>query len=333
MEYARSFWQVLQHFSHDSDGKLIDLPAGVQQNLQWFHHHQQETLKIHEQYLKGQSEQTQIALQWGLNAGDSFGEMPKVSPLSTVSTENPIAPDMLPKFDPPTSGFVPAPILNLSPSLSTPNSDPTISAPQNVSQASVPYSAPTASSPSKTISNSLSVHQVLLEIVAEKTGYPTEMLEVDMDLEADLGIDSIKRVEILGALQEKLPDLQVQADELADRRTLGQILNILEPEENKTNLSYSNSERSSNSENSNLCLQDVLLNIVADKTGYPDDMVELNMDLEADLGIDSIKRVEILGALQEKLPDLQVQADELADRRTLGEILETFSTGSPKKNS
>ena len=84
MEYARSFWQVLQHFSHDSDGKLIDLPAGVQQNLQWFHHHQQETLKIHEQYLKGQSEQTQIALQWGLNPGDSFGEMPKVSPLSTV---------------------------------------------------------------------------------------------------------------------------------------------------------------------------------------------------------------------------------------------------------
>ena len=76
-----------------------------------------------------------------------------------------------------------------------------------------------------------------------------------------------------------------------------------------------------------------MLNIVADKTGYPDDMVELNMDLEADLGIDSIKRVEILGALQEKLPDLQVQADELADRRTLGEILETFSTGSPKKNS
>ena len=62
-------------------------------------------------------------------------------------------------------------------------------------------------------------------------------------------------------------------------------------------------------------------------------MLELSMDLEADLGIDSIKRVEILGALQEKLPDLQVQADELAERRTLGEILETFSSVSPKKNS
>ena len=62
-------------------------------------------------------------------------------------------------------------------------------------------------------------------------------------------------------------------------------------------------------------------------------MLELNMDLEADLGIDSIKRVEILGALQEKLPDLQVQADELAERRTLGEILKTFSSDFPKKKS
>ena len=49
----------------------------------------------------------------------------------------------------------------------------------------------------------LSIDKVLLEIVADKTGYPTDMLEMDMDLEADLGIDSIKRVEILGALQEK----------------------------------------------------------------------------------------------------------------------------------
>ena len=38
----------------------------------------------------------------------------------------------------------------------------------------------------------------LLEIVSERTGYPTDMLDLDADLEADLGIDSIKRVEIAG---------------------------------------------------------------------------------------------------------------------------------------
>jgi hypothetical protein len=47
---------------------------------------------------------------------------------------------------------------------------------------------------------------VLLSVVSEKTGYPSEMLELDMDMEADLGIDSIKRVEILGAMRTHFPD-------------------------------------------------------------------------------------------------------------------------------
>jgi len=45
---------------------------------------------------------------------------------------------------------------------------------------------------------------ILLDVVSEKTGYPTEMLDMDMDLEADLSIDSIKRMEIIGGLREKL---------------------------------------------------------------------------------------------------------------------------------
>lgn len=45
----------------------------------------------------------------------------------------------------------------------------------------------------------------LLELVSDRTGYPTDMLGLDQDLEAELGIDSIKRVEILGAVQKTLP--------------------------------------------------------------------------------------------------------------------------------
>lgn len=42
----------------------------------------------------------------------------------------------------------------------------------------------------------------LLDLVSERTGYPPEMLGLDVDMEADLGIDSIKRVEILGVMQK-----------------------------------------------------------------------------------------------------------------------------------
>ena len=48
---------------------------------------------------------------------------------------------------------------------------------------------------------------IVLESVAELTGYPIEMLDLDMDMEADLGIDSIKRLEILGAVQKRVPEM------------------------------------------------------------------------------------------------------------------------------
>jgi acyl transferase domain-containing protein/NAD(P)H-dependent flavin oxidoreductase YrpB (nitropropane dioxygenase family)/NAD(P)-dependent dehydrogenase (short-subunit alcohol dehydrogenase family)/acyl carrier protein len=46
----------------------------------------------------------------------------------------------------------------------------------------------------------------LLDLVSERTGYPKESLSVDQDLEADLGVDSIKRVEILSNLADTLGD-------------------------------------------------------------------------------------------------------------------------------
>src|SRR5262249_14448878 len=65
---------------------------------------------------------------------------------------------------------------------------------------------------------------VLLEVIAEKTGYPAEMLGMEMSLDADLGIDSIKRVEILSALQERFPDAPpVKPEQLGSFHTLADI--------------------------------------------------------------------------------------------------------------
>ena len=51
----------------------------------------------------------------------------------------------------------------------------------------------------------------LRRIAAERTGYPPEMLDLDAGIESDLGIDSIKRVEILTALQKRGTPEQQQA--------------------------------------------------------------------------------------------------------------------------
>ncbi|HIJ97182.1 MAG TPA: acyltransferase domain-containing protein, partial [Desulfuromonadales bacterium] len=87
----------------------------------------------------------------------------------------------------------------------------------------VPVAAPVAASPASVPSDrSDKITEILLAVVSEKTGYPVEMLEMEMGLDSDLGIDSIKRVEILSALQERLPGSPVIGPEhLGSLHTLG----------------------------------------------------------------------------------------------------------------
>jgi len=67
-------------------------------------------------------------------------------------------------------------------------------------------------------------------VVAERTGYPPEMLGPEADLEADLGVDSIKRVEIVGLLARRLarPDRPpADLEALSRSRTLRQLVERL----------------------------------------------------------------------------------------------------------
>ncbi|BAY83975.1 beta-ketoacyl synthase [Calothrix parasitica NIES-267] len=241
------------------------------------------------------------------------------------------------------------------------------------------HSKPETSSSELSVSSSVDLSDLdtnLLAITSEKTGYPVEMLEMDMDMEADLGIDSIKRVEIMGALQEMYPDLPKSdnVEELSELRTIGQIVeylqslsdrgsnsNIVEIQTAEVEVSQPvadipaaettvESVESSaietieaqipteivatSTDTSNL--GQTMLEITSEKTGYPVEMLEMEMDMEADLGIDSIKRVEIMGALQEAYPDLPKpdNLEEISELRTIGQIVEylqSLSGGEKKK--
>jgi acyl transferase domain-containing protein/NAD(P)-dependent dehydrogenase (short-subunit alcohol dehydrogenase family)/acyl carrier protein len=171
------------------------------------------------------------------------------------------------------------------------------------------------------------VSATLLAVVSEKTGYPVEMLELEMGLDSDLGIDSIKRVEILSALQERLPGSPVIGPEhLGSLHTLGEIAQFLGAGSPAVVLTSDRSDRSDSSET----ISATLLTVVSEKTGYPVEMLELEMGLDSDLGIDSIKRVEILSALQERLPGSPVIGPEhLGSLHTLGEISQFLGAGAP----
>ena len=64
-----------------------------------------------------------------------------------------------------------------------------------------------------------------LRIVAEKTGCQVDMLDMGMELDADLGIDLITKAEIFAALRDaeaSVSDLDIGA--MAKARTLGDVL-------------------------------------------------------------------------------------------------------------
>jgi len=99
---------------------------------------------------------------------------------------------------------------------------PEVSIPSPVIQPSAPAPAAT---PTELGQENLTA--LLLSLISDKTGYPVEMLEPHQNLEADLGIDSIKRLEILGALVQRLGVAPEATERLGGLRTVAEIVACL----------------------------------------------------------------------------------------------------------
>ncbi|MFM2060661.1 MAG: hypothetical protein RLZZ507_331 [Cyanobacteriota bacterium] len=400
MEYAKTFFQLMQQqnalFMNSKASETAQIKQVVmesfERSMMQFHSQQSETLRIHEQYLREQVEYTKnffqlIQQEYSLLIDGTETNQPVIPPQFTETHTNSLRelmpqnpePTITETVVPPTAKIVETQepvIIQTAPAIETvPVAkivEPVIETPAPVVEKPVEKQpepiAPIALIPEPTNSgvNIKEIGKNLLAITSEKTGYPIEMLEFDMDMEADLGIDSIKRVEILGGLQELYPNLpKPNLEELAEKRTIGQVVEYLQKQVAVNSSEVKNevteevigdrlqvteevqqelvippqslvpSPQSLVPSTEYLDLAQTLLNITSEKTGYPVEMLELDMDMEADLGIDSIKRVEILGGMQEAYPDLpKPNIEELGDLRTIGQIvnyLQKLVAGEKKK--
>ena len=164
------------------------------------------------------------------------------------------------------------------------------------------------------------IGSVVMAVVAEATGYPVETLAMTMELEADLGIDSIKRVEILSMLSKRIEGApSVNPEKLGSLKTLQQVLDFV-------------SASAAAPLAPTVILNDVsqvVLAVVSEATGYPLETLSLSMELEADLGIDSIKRVEILSMLSKRIEGApSVNPEKLGSLKTLQHVLDFVSSAS-----
>jgi len=310
---------------------------------------QEHTAHLHQQFMQNQqlaSQQLQQLLQQqsAMLHGQALPDLtmtslhapslPAVQPMATPSAPSIQTPMVQNTPQPVAPPVPPVPQVPEPPVIPTPNStvvNPVVTA-ASVVHPQISTVTPVATSNTATAS----IETVLLQTISEKTGYPVDMLEMDMSLDADLGIDSIKRVEILSALQEALPKSpMIEASHLGTLHSLADIAGHLAgdavTEDVTTETIQSASSESMISGDSHI--ETVLLQTISDKTGYPVDMLEMDMSLDADLGIDSIKRVEILSALQEALPQSPViEASHLGTLHSLADIAAHLQGDIQKKN-
>ena len=195
--------------------------------------------------------------------------------------------------------------------------------------------APAAPAPAIAISKG-ELESALIAFVVEQTGYPEDMVDMDADLEGDLGIDSIKKAQLMGELNEKyhFVDVSAPADNnmsLDDFTTLGSIRDYLlskaggagdapvekqevksEPQEESASAPLATDFQKE--------LEAFLINFVVEQTGYPADMIEMDVSLDADLGIDSIKKAQLFSEISEKYELVPLGDMSLDDFKTLSDI-------------
>jgi len=214
-----------------------------------------------------------------------------------------------------------------------------------VTARSEPVASPTrapAKSATKTNTKVDAVKERVLSLVSEKTGYPTDMLDLDLDLEADLGVDTVKQAEVFAAIRELYNISRDENRKLRDFPTLAHVIrfvydkrpdlavepNVSEPPGATEDVlpteipsTPPEPEATENIDATTGEVKDRILALVVEKTGYPAEMLDLDLDLEADLGIDTVKQAEMFAAIREIYNIPRDENRKLRDYPTLAHVI------------
>ena len=198
-----------------------------------------------------------------------------------------------------------------------------------------------------------SVKERILDLMVEKTGYPKDMLDLDLDLEADLGVDTVKQAEMFAAIREIYNIPRDENRKLRDYPTLAHVIRFVyekrpdlagaivpAPAIGQPSVVEPASTASTSAEltppasievpvasSTADSIKDKVLEIVAEKTGYPKDMLDLDLDLEADLGIDTVKQAEMFAAIRAAYNIPRDENLKLRDFPTLAHVIQFAQSG------
>ncbi|MGA8149557.1 MAG: SDR family oxidoreductase [Terriglobales bacterium] len=200
----------------------------------------------------------------------------------------------------------------------------------------VPATVPAPATPPKETAKNDPVQAKVLALVAEKTGYPVEMLDLDLDLEADLGVDTVKQAEVFATIREAYNIARDEKRKLRDYPTLAHVIRFVY--EKRPELAVAVATATARTVKEGIkpaasaaavvpakqdgdSVKERILALVGEKTGYPKDMLDLDLDLEADLGVDTVKQAEMFAAIREIYNIPRDENRKLRDYPTLAHVI------------
>ena len=163
------------------------------------------------------------------------------------------------------------------------------------------------------------VLEEIQKMVAEATGYTIDELEPELELESELGIDTVKQAELLGTIKETfgIPDDVEQ--ELSSLSTLQKLASWVGAH---GSASVSGSlDAAGVVEETSTDLLATVTEVLAHETGYEVDELDPELMLEADLGIDTVKQAEVMGILRERFELAQDESLDLSELSTIQKIV------------
>ena len=147
----------------------------------------------------------------------------------------------------------------------------------------------------------------VISVVVEHTGYPADFVELDQDLEGELGIDTVKQAEIMAELRDFYGLPVDESFVLSEHPTLNHMIVYLGQGETAAPPAVEAVVETIapppveivEKFNKNPDVEAKVISVVVEHTGYPEDFIELDQDLEGELGIDTVKQAEIMAELRD----------------------------------
>jgi len=206
-------------------------------------------------------------------------------------------------------------------------------APRGTTEATVAAGSSSRAEPAavRTSSDLEGVRERVLDIVAGITGYKRALLDLDMELEADLGVDTVKQATILSTLAESFGMTELENIHLSDYPTLRGLVELFAGKRAAAAAAAkppapSIAETSSAKSDGAKAVATIVSEIVAEVTGYRLALVEPSMELEADLGVDTVKQATILAKLAERFGLAEDPSEfRISDFPTIGHLANFFA--------